>query len=91
MGTHTVKRKVKDRNDYYKDYDKVKRSRQFRKSWQTDLKEKMNTTEMEESTDSCDTESTSSVETENKSLYESDESDGENVFDEFMDIEIEQS
>jgi hypothetical protein len=35
-GTLTVKRKVKDRNDYYKDYDKVKRLQQFSKSWQTD-------------------------------------------------------
>ena len=35
MGTLTLKRKVEDRNGYYKDYDKVKRSRQFSKSWQT--------------------------------------------------------
>ena len=33
--SHSVKRKVEDRNDYYKDYDKVKRSRQFSKSCQT--------------------------------------------------------
>ena len=51
----------------------------------------MNTTEMEESTDSCEPESTSSVvihvvETENEPLYESDESDCENVFDELMEI-----
>jgi hypothetical protein len=41
------------------------------------LMDKMNTTEMEESTDSCEPESTSSVvivETENEPLYESDES-----------------
>ena len=35
-GTLTLKWKVEDRNGYYKDYDKVKRSRQFSKSWQTD-------------------------------------------------------
>ena len=35
MGTLTLKRKVEDRNGYYKDYDKVKRSRQFSKSWHT--------------------------------------------------------
>jgi hypothetical protein len=49
---------------------------------------------MEESTDSCEPESTSSssvviVETENEPLYESDESDRENVFDELMEIEFE--
>jgi hypothetical protein len=56
------------------------------------LMDKMNTTEMEESTDSCEHESTSSVvivETENEPLYESDESDRENVFDELMEIEFE--
>lgn len=34
--SHFVKRKVEVRNDYYKDYDKVKRSRQFSKSCPTD-------------------------------------------------------
>jgi hypothetical protein len=54
-----VKRKVEDRNDYYKDYDNVKRT------------------------------SVVIVETENEPLYESDESDRENVFDELMEIEFE--
>ena len=52
----------------------------------------MNTTEMEEFTDSYEPESTCSVvivETENEPLYESDESDRENVFDELMEIEFE--
>ena len=53
----------------------------------------MNTTEMEEYTYSlCEPEFTSSVvivETENEPLYESDESDRENVFDELMEIEFE--
>jgi hypothetical protein len=46
------------------------------------LKDKMNTTEMEEFTDSYEPESTCSVvivETENEPLYESDQSDCENV------------
>ena len=73
-GTFTLKRKVEDRNGYYKDYDKVKRSRHFSKSWQTDQPFKP---------------SVVIVETGNEPLYESDESDRENVFDELMEIEFE--
>jgi hypothetical protein len=58
------------------------------------LKNKMNTAEMEDFTDPYEPESTCSVvivETENEPLYEGDQSDCENVFGEFMEIEVEQS
>jgi len=45
--SHFVKRKVEDRNDYYKDYNEVKMSRQFSKSWKTDRPWLVDSTEVE--------------------------------------------
>ena len=114
--SHSVKRKVEDRNDYYKDYNEVKMSRQFSKSWKTDRPWLVDSTEVEgmictfcqeyctESnnvTIGCKSYKLDSIikheaskmhrKAENEPLYESDESDCENVFDELIEFEFEQS
>ena len=72
----------------------VRSRRSHTKPLGLNLKNKMNTAEMEDFTDPYEPKSTCSVvivETENEPLYEGDQSDCENVFGEFMEIEVEQS